>query len=104
MGGTNTNGKLTPPPPTLEARATLMTISMMTVMAGAIVAPALPQIETAFAAFPDSDLLAKLVLAIPALAIALFAPLSGVLVDRFGRRRLMLIGLGLYVALSKRST
>ena len=96
MGGTNTNGKLALPPPTLEARATLMTISMMTVMAGAIVAPALPQIETAFAAFPDSDLLAKLVLAIPALAIALFAPLSGVLVDRFGRRRLMLIGLGLY--------
>jgi len=107
MGGTNTNGKLivssltsltaiASPPPTLEARATLMTISMMTVMAGAIVAPALPQIETAFAAFPDSDLLAKLVLAIPALAIALFAPLSGVLVDRFGRRRLLLIGLGLY--------
>ena len=80
-------------------RATLLTASSLTVMAGAIVAPALPQIGDAFAGrVPNPEFVAKMVLALPALAIALFAPLSGWVVDRFGCKRLMLAGLALYAA------
>jgi len=82
-----------------RTRATLLTASSLTVMAGAIVAPALPQIGAAFDGLvPNPEFLAKMVLALPALAIALFAPLSGWVVDRFGCKRLMLAGLALYAA------
>ena len=78
-------------------RATLLAASMMTVMAGAAVAAALPLIKDAFAAHEDRELLAKLVLSLPALAIACFAPVSGWVADRFGRKRLLTGGLVLYV-------
>lgn len=80
-------------------RATLLAASSLTVMAGAIVAPALPQIGAAFAGqVPAPDFVAKMVLALPALAIAVFAPISGWVVDRFGCKRLLLAGLALYAA------
>ncbi len=82
-----------------RTRATLLAASSLTVMAGAIVAPALPQIGAAFAGpVPNPDFLAKMVLALPALAIALFAPISGWFVDRFGCKSLLLAGLALYAA------
>ena len=82
-----------------RTRATLLAASSLTVMAGAIVAPALPQIGAAFAGqAANPDFLAKMVLALPALAIALFAPISGWFVDRFGCKSLLLAGLGLYAA------
>ncbi len=78
-------------------RVTLLAASSLTVMAGAIVAPSLPQIGAAFAGqVPNPDFLAKMVLALPALAIALFAPVSGWFVDRFGCKPLLLAGLALY--------
>ncbi len=80
-------------------RATLLAASSLTVMAGAIVAPALPQIGAAFAGqVTNPEFVAKMVLALPALAIALFAPVSGWIVDRFGCKRLLLAGLALYAA------
>ena len=82
-----------------RTRVTLLAASSLTVMAGAIVAPALPQIGAAFAGrVPNPDFLAKMVLALPALAIALFAPISGLFVDRFGCKPLLLAGLALYAA------
>jgi len=67
-------------------------------MAGAIVAPGMPLAAQVFEAqHPgEGELLAKLVLSLPALAIALFAPISGIFVDRFGSRTLLLSGLVLY--------
>ncbi len=82
--------------PPLATRATLLGTSMLTVMAGAIIAASIPEIDQAFGDVPRHDLLAKLMLSMPALAIALFAPVSGVLIDAFGRRPLMLVGLGCY--------
>ena len=82
-----------------RTRATLLAASSLTIMAGAIVAPALPQIGAAFAGqVPNPEFVAKMVLALPALAIALFAPVSGWIVDRFGCKRLLLAGLALYAA------
>ena len=77
-------------------RATLFIGSTLTVMAGAIVAPALPQISREFAHVPGIDLLGRLVLTLPALFMGLLAPVAGVFTDRAGRKKVLLISLLLY--------
>jgi MFS family permease len=75
---------------------TLLVSSTLTVMAGAIIAPALPEISRTFSHLPDAELLSKLILTLPALVIALLAPVAGYLTDRSGRRRVLLFSLLLY--------
>lgn len=77
-------------------KATLLLCSMMTMMAGAIIAPSLPQINQVFSDVPHSELLSRLVLTIPALFIAFLAPVAGYFVDMYGRKRVLLISLFLY--------
>jgi len=74
----------------------LLLASSLTVMAGAIMAPALPGISRAFADHTDVTLMSRLVLTMPALAIALAAPLAGFATDRVGRRPVLLVSLVLY--------
>ena len=84
-------------PVSRPTKATLLAASSLTVMAGAIVAPVLPQIAEAFdGRVPQHEFAAKMVLALPALAISVFAPISGWFVDRFGCKPLLLTGLALY--------
>lgn len=66
----------------------------MTVMSGAIIAPALPGISRHFSEQPQ--VLIQLILTIPALMITLFSPLMGYLADRFGRKKLLLTMLFIY--------
>lgn len=63
----------------------------------AAVAPALPAIERAYPDVPDVALLTRMVLTITALFIALSAPLAGFLIDRIGRKPILVAALGLYV-------
>lgn len=65
-------------------------------MAGAIVAPSLPSISKAFSDVENIALLTRLVITLPALFIAASAPIFGMLTDRYGRKRLLLISLILY--------
>lgn len=65
-------------------KATLLCLAALTVMAGATLAPSLPALENHFVDTANSELLTRLVLTLPALFIALFAPLAGVVFDRFG--------------------
>jgi MFS family permease len=77
-------------------------------MSGAIIAPALPAIEVAFgdatgtanggATTYDGDaaaleLAVKLLLTLPALAIALCAPIAGIVTDKLGRKEALMTGL-----------
>ena len=78
-------------------KLTLLLLSMHTVMAAAIMSPALPSIEDAFRDTPRADLLAKLVLSLPAIFIAISAPLAGRFIDRHGRLKLLYAGLVAYV-------
>lgn len=82
--------------PNTRTRATLLILSTLTIMAGATIAPALPAMQAHFAGVPNANLLVKLALTIVGLAIALSAPLSGVLADRFGRRPVLFGSLLLY--------
>jgi uncharacterized membrane protein YhdT len=53
-------------------KTTLLLASSLTVMAGALIAPALPKIAEAFEGLPNVVFLSKLLLSIPALFIAVF--------------------------------
>lgn len=81
---------------TILLRGTLLAVSSLTVMAGATISPSLPAIQAHFADVPAVAVLARLVLTLPALFIALGAPLAGVLVDRWGRKPLLVVCVLLY--------
>jgi MFS family permease len=81
-----------------RVKATLVFAGSMSIMAAAIVSPALPSIRTAFADAPNAALLTGLVLTLPALFIALGAPAVGSLIDRVGRLPVLLVATVLYAA------
>ncbi|MFU8839294.1 MAG: MFS transporter [Nitriliruptoraceae bacterium] len=90
-------GPAAPPGPVTTATgAVLLVASTLTVMAPTIVAPALPSIARSFAGTPGADVLVPLVLTLPALVIAATAAAVGLLVDRVGRRPVLLVGVALY--------
>ncbi|MCK0167256.1 MFS transporter [Jannaschia sp. S6380] len=76
---------------------TLLPAGTMTIMAGATISPSLPAVEREIAAGPNGPLLARLVLTTPALFTAPTAALAGAAVDRFGRRKLLLVAIALYL-------
>lgn len=75
---------------------TLLGASALTVMSGATIAPAMPGLVRSGLSGAESETVVRLVLTMPALAIALFAPFAGYAADRFGRAPLLLGGIGLY--------
>lgn len=77
-------------------KLTLLLTSMLTMMAGAVVAPSLPQINNIFSLIPHADILTKLIITLPALFIALFSPLFGKLSDAIGRKKILLTALIIY--------
>lgn len=77
-------------------QATLLLASTLTVMAGATIAPSLPQMARVFSNTPNAEFLSKLILTIPALFIAVCSPLAGRIIDRLGRLRLLFMALIIY--------
>lgn len=78
-------------------RITLLMASSLTVMAGAIISPSLPALYDHFQDVEGVAFLSRLVLTLPALFIALCSPLAGFVVDRLGRKPVLLAGAALYV-------
>jgi len=74
----------------------LLLVATLTIMAGIIIAPSLPAIETRFADSEHIALLSRMVLTLPSLFVALSAPLAGMLADRFGRKGLLVMAIALY--------
>lgn len=75
---------------------TLLVASTLTVMAGAVIAPALPEISRQFHYLPNAELLSKLMLTLPALVIAVMAPVTGYFVDKAGRKPVLMFSLIIY--------
>ncbi|MBN2381572.1 MFS transporter [bacterium] len=74
--------------------ASILSISLLTIMASAAVSPALAKISQAF---PGTDFTTiKLVLTIPSLLIIPFSLLSGWLVARFKKKHILMTGLIIY--------
>jgi MFS family permease len=83
-------------PNSIFTKATLLVISTLTVMSGATIAPSLPAMREHFANIENADYLVRLALTLPALFIALGAPLVGIIIDKLGRKPLLIIALILY--------
>ncbi len=65
-------------------------------MSGATISASLPLIEETFSANPNAVYLSKLTLTLPALFIAVVSPVAGYLVDKIGRKKLMIASMILY--------
>jgi len=66
-------------------------------MAGATISPSLPALYDHYADTEGVEVLSRLVLTLPALFIAICSPLAGLVVDRFGRKPVIVTGAVLYV-------
>ncbi|MET9226159.1 MFS transporter [Lentzea sp. NPDC003310] len=74
----------------------LLFASCLPVLGSVLLAPVLPDIQRAFDSTAGAAALAPIVLTAPALMIGLTAPIAGRVVDRIGRKRLLLVGLVTY--------
>lgn len=75
----------------------LLLVSTLGIMSGITVVASLPLISHAFADIPHIEFLSKLMLTIPSVIIALFAPFAGHIVDRFGRLKPLYTGILLFI-------
>ena len=74
----------------------LLLSSCLSVLGAVLLAPVLPRIQDAFAGTPGVEALTPIVLTAPALVIGLTAMIAGRIVDRVGRKRLLVGALVVY--------
>ncbi|MGQ4434855.1 MULTISPECIES: MFS transporter [unclassified Streptomyces] len=74
----------------------LMAGSCLPILGAVLIAPVLPRMQDHFASVPGAKALVPLALTVPALALALLAPFAGLIVDRLGRKRLLITATLLY--------
>ena len=75
---------------------TILLGSTTTVLAVTIISPALPAMAEAFTDVPNSEFLVRLTLTMPALFIAVGALFAGLLLDRWGRKPVLIVSLILF--------
>ena len=75
---------------------TILLGSTTTVLAATIISPALPGMAEAFTETPNADFLVRLTLTMPALFIAIGALFAGFLLDRRGRKPVIIASLIIY--------
>lgn len=76
---------------------TLLLGSIISIISAVGIATAIPDMSVYFRNVPNSEFLVKLVLTIPSLAIALTAFFFGYLLDKWGRKPILILGLIIYV-------
>ncbi|KWC49813.1 hypothetical protein WL51_23325 [Burkholderia ubonensis] len=79
--------------------ALLLIGSCLPILGAVLIAPLLPQMVLHFAAVAHADVLVPLVLTTPALMVGLLGPFAGLVVDKFGRKTPLIVGLLCYSAL-----
>ena len=79
-----------------QVKLALLLVSSLTIMSMITISASLPDMTNAFSDIPNGKKLVKLVLSFPGLFIALSAILAGVIIDKFGRLKLLGISLILY--------
>lgn len=76
---------------------TLVFAQVLPVMAIVALFPAIPKLFAHFGGLPHAGLLVPMIVTIPSLCAALFAPAAGWIADRFGRRPAFIGGIALYI-------
>jgi len=70
--------------------------TFLPIMAMISLAPAIPRLMEHFGEHPNVKVLVPMLLSLPAICIAIASPLSGLLTDRFGRRRVLIAAIVIY--------
>jgi MFS family permease len=76
----------------------LICLNAMPILANASLVPSLPNFLRHFAEVPGATFWVPMIITLPTLCIGVFSAVAGVLADRWGRRRLILAALVLFVA------
>lgn len=82
---------------TKNIQISLLLIATLGVMSGITVVSSLPLISHTFSDIPHIEFLSKLMLTIPSMVIALFAPFAGHIVDKWGRLKPLYVGILLFI-------
>ncbi len=94
------NTNLITHPKSWKTKLTLLLVSSLTIMAATTIAPSLPAMNQHFeSSIADPDrraTLVQLLITLPALFIVIGSPIAGIVVDRFGRKPLLLASTLLY--------
>ena len=69
----------------------LLLAASLTILSNTLISPALPGLRAFFAGQPHVQLLVPLLVTAPSIMVALLAPFAGLLADRFGRKRQLLL-------------
>lgn len=77
-------------------KLTVLLVSSLTIMSVITISPALPAMSSEFSGIPNGQFIVQMVLTIPALFIALTSPLAGILIDRYGRLKILWAAMVLY--------
>lgn len=86
--------------PAGKLQGTLLLIgSCLPILGAVLLAPILPILSKEFVNSPGADALVPLILTIPALMIAILAPFAGAIVDKLGRKRVLIWALLAYAVL-----
>jgi len=80
-----------------KVQISLLLVATLGVMSGITIVSSLPLISETFSHIPNIEFLSKLMLTIPSIIIALFAPFVGLIVDKFGRLKPLYLGIVLFV-------
>ena len=84
-------------PITKQTKIALLILSAMGMMSGVAIVASLPFISSHFEDIPHIEFLSKLLLTMPSIMVALFAPFFGKLIDRVGRLKPLYIGVILFI-------
>jgi len=68
----------------------------LTVMAGTTISPILQEMKNHFSGIPNIDLVSRLVLSVTSIAIAVGALFMGIIIDKFGRKKVLVTTTVLY--------
>ena len=82
---------------TKNIQISLLLVATIGIMSGITVVASLPLMSQTFSEIPNIEFLSKLMLTIPSIVIALFAPFAGHLVDKWGRLKPLYLGIILFV-------
>jgi len=75
----------------------LLMIATLGIMSGITIVSSLPLISHTFSNIPNIEFLSKLMLTIPAIIIALFSPIAGYIIDKWGRLKPLYVGIALFM-------
>lgn len=80
---------------TLQGIVLILPVTLV-VMGAVLLAPIMPKLMQTFGHIDNAKILVPILIAVPALCIAIFAPIAGTLADKIGRRRLLIISMAVY--------